>query len=71
MEIAKEAEASIISPVYNLVTAEQVKAAHGAGLFVLPWTPDTFEEWDRLIGLGVDGIITDDPAALIERLKRN
>jgi glycerophosphoryl diester phosphodiesterase len=69
--IAKESGAKIISPNYKLVTAEQVHAAHAQGLTVLPWTPDTSEEWDRLIQAGVDGIITDDPAALLERLGRH
>jgi len=38
VEIAREAEAQIVSPVYPLVTAEQVKAAHAAGIVVIPWT---------------------------------
>ena len=70
IEIAKEAGASIISPEFLLVSARQVRAAHQAGLQVLPWTPDTPREWARLISDGVDGIITDDPAALIAYMKR-
>ena len=65
VEIAREAGAGIISPVYPLVTPEQVKAAHAAGLQVIPWTPNTPAEWKRLTAAGVDAIITDDPAALI------
>ncbi len=70
VEIAKEAGADIVSPVYPLVTPEQVSAAHSAGLEVLPWTANKPEDWDRLIRAGVDGIITDDPAGLVEHLKR-
>jgi glycerophosphoryl diester phosphodiesterase len=69
--IAHESGAGIISPQFGLVTPEQVRAAHAAGLQVLPWTPDTPEDWDRLIAAGVDGIITDDPAALLARLGRS
>ncbi len=69
VEVAKEAGAEIISPEYKLVTPEQVKAAHAAGLKVIPWTPNTPADWDRLIAAGVDAIITDDPAALIGYLK--
>ena len=69
VEIAREAEANIVSPEFHLVTPEQVAAAHKAGLRVIPWTPDKPEDWDRLVAAGVDGIITDDPAALIEHLK--
>jgi glycerophosphoryl diester phosphodiesterase len=71
VEIAREAEADIVSPEFHLVTPEQVQAAHKAGLRVIPWTPDKPEDWDRLIAAGVDGIITDDPAALISHLKSN
>ncbi|HVV44570.1 MAG TPA: glycerophosphodiester phosphodiesterase [Bryobacteraceae bacterium] len=69
VQIAREAQADIVSPEFHLVTPEQVQAAHRAGLRVIPWTPDKPEDWDRLIAAGVDGIITDDPAALIEHLK--
>jgi glycerophosphoryl diester phosphodiesterase len=52
-----------------LVTAEEVRAAHGAGLRVIPWTANTEADWKRLIAAGVDGIITDDPERLIQYLK--
>jgi len=68
--IGKEGGAGIVSPVFNLVTAAQVKAAHAAGLQVLPWTANRPEDWARLADAGVDGIITDDPAALIAWLKQ-
>lgn len=68
VEIAAEAEAAIVSPHYKLVTAEQVRAAHTANLQVVPWTANEPEDWQRLIDDGVDGIITDDPAALLAYL---
>lgn len=67
--IAKEAGAGIVSPEYHLVTPEQVKAAHAAGIQVVPWTSNQPEEWDRLIAAKVDAIISDDPAALIAHLE--
>ena len=70
VEIAREGEAGIISPLFTLVTPEQVKAAHAAGLQVVPWTANTAADWDKLIDAGVNAIISDDPAALIEHLKR-
>jgi glycerophosphoryl diester phosphodiesterase len=66
--VAREADARIISPHYSLVTAEQVAAAHHAGLQVVPWTANDSATWDRLIDARVDAIISDDPAALIEHL---
>lgn len=66
----KAAHAEFVSPIYNGVSVEKAKAAQAAGLKVVPWTPNTTAEWDRLIGMGVDAIITDDPAALIAHLKK-
>jgi glycerophosphoryl diester phosphodiesterase len=67
--IAREAGASIIAPQYRLVTAEQVRRAHQAGLKVVPWTANRQEDWAKLVQAGVDEIITDDPAELIAYLK--
>ncbi len=69
VDIARDADAQIVSPDFHLVTPEQVRAAHAAGLLVAPWTPDTPQDWDRLIAAGVDAIITDYPATLIDVLK--
>jgi glycerophosphoryl diester phosphodiesterase len=69
VEIGKESGAQVISPAFRLVMPEQVKAAHAAGYKVLPWTANQPEDWSRLVAAGVDGIITDDPAALIAWLK--
>jgi glycerophosphoryl diester phosphodiesterase len=63
-EIARESGSRMVAPYYELVTKEAVSAAHQAGLRVVPWTVNTPEEWERLVAAGVDGIITDDPAAL-------
>jgi glycerophosphoryl diester phosphodiesterase len=68
--IGKESGATTISPIFNGVTKDQVSAAHAAGLEVLPWTANKPEDWDKLIAAGSDGIITDDPAALIAYLKK-
>ena len=65
---ARAAQAKIIAPEFHLVTAEKVAAAHAAGIEVVPWTVNLACDWERLAGAGVDGIITDDPAALIAGL---
>jgi glycerophosphoryl diester phosphodiesterase len=70
VEIAEDAGTQIVAPEYTLVTAEEVRAAHEAGLRVISWTANTVEDWKRLIEAGVDGIITDDPAALIAYLRQ-
>lgn len=69
-DIASETGVKLVTPNLKLVTPEKVKAAHAAGVRIIPWTVDIPEEWDRLIAAGVDGIITNDPGALIAHLKK-
>jgi len=63
--LARQAGAGIISPRFDFVTPAKVRSAHGAGLQVIPWTPNRPQDWLRLIEAGVDAIITDDPEGLI------
>ena len=58
----------IWSPNHKWITTEAVKKAKDAGFKVVPWTINTKKEWDIAIDSGVDAIITDYPAALIEYL---
>ena len=60
-----ERGATIWSPRARLVTAKSLQAAHSAGLKVIPWTVNDIAEMERLISLGVDGIITDRPDLLV------
>ncbi|HSH61146.1 MAG TPA: glycerophosphodiester phosphodiesterase [Acidimicrobiales bacterium] len=48
----------------TVVDAAFVGAAHEAGLAVHVWTIDEAEEMERLVELGVDGIMTDCPSVL-------
>ena len=70
VSIARTAGTQIIAPEKALVTQAKVTAAHQAGLQVIPWTANAPREWDALVAAGVDGIITDDPGALIGYLKQ-
>nr|MDQ3757985.1 glycerophosphodiester phosphodiesterase [Actinomycetota bacterium] len=47
-----------------IVDAAFVDAAHEAGVAVHVWTIDDPDEMRRLLGLGVDGIMTDCPSVL-------
>jgi glycerophosphoryl diester phosphodiesterase len=68
-EVAREFEATLMSPAYMLVTKERVEWSHKAGLQVVPWTVNKPEDWQKLADDGVDAIISDDPASLIAWLK--
>jgi glycerophosphoryl diester phosphodiesterase len=65
----KAAKTDIWSPNYKWITAEEVKQAQAAGIKVAPWTINTKKEWDLAIAAGVDAIITDYPAALVDHLE--
>ncbi|MBI3388598.1 MAG: glycerophosphodiester phosphodiesterase [Deltaproteobacteria bacterium] len=58
----------------ELITADSVAAAHGFGLEIHVWTINDRAEIDRLLALGVDGIMSDLPglarAAVDARARR-
>ncbi len=54
---------------WQLVTPESVAAAHRAGVEVHVWTVNEVAEMRALLALGVDGILTDYPARLLELLR--
>ena len=58
--------AAIWSPNYTTLTAAQLDEAHALGLAVIPWTVNDAADMQRLIALGVDGLITDRPDRLLE-----
>ena len=60
--------ASVWSPDHEDVTGSSLEAAHRAGLEVIPWTVNEPDVMDRLMGLGVNGLISDRPDVLLERL---
>jgi glycerophosphoryl diester phosphodiesterase len=62
--MVKAAGGAIWSPNGGAVSEDLVKKAQAMGLKVLPWTINNPAEMDKLIGWGVDGIITDYPDRL-------
>lgn len=61
--------ARIVSPNHEWLTEQDVRELHAGGLMVIPWTANTEKQWQRMLELGVDGIITDYPDRLISFLK--
>ena len=55
---------AVWSPLYRNAKPDDVAAAKALGLKVIPWTVNERADMERLIALGVDGIITDYPDRL-------
>ena len=54
------------APYYKHLTAGKLQTAHALGIRVFVWTPDSQAAMQRLIDMGVDGIITNRPDRLIQ-----
>ncbi|MBY0517618.1 MAG: hypothetical protein K2P81_11950 [Bacteriovoracaceae bacterium] len=61
---------TVFSPDYNLLTAEAVSELHKAKVLVIPWTVNDVASMEKVLKMGVDGIITDYPD-LIEQVKKD
>ncbi len=58
------------SPNFNHIDASKIKAAQQLGVKVIPWTVNEVADMDRLIGWGVDGIVTDYPDRLRDAMAK-
>lgn len=67
-DLVAQAGGALWCPYYLDVTAAQVVRAHALGLRVAVWTVNEMEDIDRMIALGVDGIVTDYPGRVQRRL---
>ena len=68
-QMVKALGGSIWSPYFKELSQDDLKQAQGLGLKVIPWTVNEPPDMDRLIGWGVDGLISDYPDRLRERMK--
>lgn len=57
---------NIYSPNFGLVSAEVVQKAHAMKMKVIPWTVNETSTMQKMIEMGVDGIITDYPNRIPE-----
>ncbi len=58
-----------VNPHHRRLDRRYVDAVHAAGLQCVPWTVDRPSSMRRVLGLGVDGVITDHPARLVELVR--
>jgi glycerophosphoryl diester phosphodiesterase len=59
--MARAADATLLMPMYELVTPELIAQAHSAGMLVFPWTPNEPAAIAWLLSMGVDGMGSDYP----------
>jgi len=57
LEILLKMRAFSWHPRFKVLTRDQVDMLHAAGLKIFPWTINTREEAQRILALGVDGLI--------------
>jgi glycerophosphoryl diester phosphodiesterase len=68
--LVKALGAGTWSPFHGELTEAQLAEAKALGLKVIPWTVNQSERIDRLIGWGVDGLISDHPLRVREVMAR-
>jgi glycerophosphoryl diester phosphodiesterase len=56
--------------IFKRINKNFINKAHRKNLVVHGWTVNTPEEMQRLVNIGIDGIITDRPTTLLKLLGR-
>lgn len=69
LKLAKEFAVNTVSPNFRWLTIGDVDELHKHNLKVVPWTVNQPADWQRMLTIGVDGMITDHPKALLDYLK--
>ena len=59
-----EAPARVLQPPHSAVNADMVRRADHLGIVLQPWTVNNADTMKKLLDLGVQGVMTDDPVML-------
>jgi len=59
-----------VHPRADRVSRTLISSCHKKGILVIPWTVDDSEQIVTLRRLGVDGVFTNDPGAVLDHLGR-
>jgi glycerophosphoryl diester phosphodiesterase len=70
LTLLDELGAEYWNPMFSFVTAEGVDAVHEAGLRVSTWTVDSREDMGRVVTDGVDAVVSNRVAELVDFLGR-
>jgi glycerophosphoryl diester phosphodiesterase len=70
LPVLDELGAEYWNPMFSFVTAEGVNAVHEAGLRVSTWTVDSREDMGRVVTDGVDAVVSNRVAELVDFLSR-
>jgi glycerophosphoryl diester phosphodiesterase len=68
--LLRAAAANILALHHTLCSPAAVATAHRLGAPVLAWTVDDPAEAEKLVALGVDGIVSDEPKTVLATLNR-
>jgi glycerophosphoryl diester phosphodiesterase len=69
VRLARDVGAEVLHPHWTYLTPEAVAGARAAGLRVETWVVDEPTHLVNVVGMGVDGIITNHPDRLLELLR--
>jgi glycerophosphoryl diester phosphodiesterase len=64
VRMARGAEADVLSLHHVVLSAETVRRLRRRGIGVFAWTVNDRQALDRVLALGVDGVVTDEPGLL-------
>lgn len=67
---AKKLRVKKVTPSFTQLTPQMVRDLHRAGVKVVPWTPNSEEEMQKVLATGADGIITDRPDLFFQLRER-
>ncbi|TFF91379.1 hypothetical protein EU545_04285 [Candidatus Thorarchaeota archaeon] len=66
LSYVRDMDVASLHPLFFIIDEDFVEKAHNADLLVYPWTVNDKDMMLELLGIGVDGIITDYPDIAVE-----
>ena len=70
MDLARRHGATHLMLRADDATADEIRQLQSAGIKILSGTANSADQWKKYAELGMDGVLTDDPLALMQFLGR-